>query len=181
MLDHEKYKLNFFRVHCFNNYGKNKDKKCPDLEIRYLIECDNKIEKTKRSRRSPIVCQGILADISVSTEEPTVAPTEGLIEAPTVVTTEAVVSIEVVVNIEGSTDETTEALIALLTSVNFEIKKIEFIQATAVSQSDDQEITQITSNNDIVTESATEIPVVTTAAKIDEDAADALEELDGFS
>ena len=43
-------------VHCFNYYGKNKDKKCPDLEVRYYIECNGKINNS-RKRRSPIVCR----------------------------------------------------------------------------------------------------------------------------
>lgn len=49
------------RVHCWNNYGKNKGKECPDLELRYYIECSDRegfdINKHIRKRRSPIVCQ----------------------------------------------------------------------------------------------------------------------------
>ena len=49
------------RVHCWNNYGKNKGKECPDLELRYYIECSDRegfdITKHIRTRRSPIVCQ----------------------------------------------------------------------------------------------------------------------------
>ena len=49
------------RIHCFNNYGKNANINCPDLEVRYYIEC---LEETNfnaikhvRNRRSPIICK----------------------------------------------------------------------------------------------------------------------------
>ena len=59
--------INIFRVHCFNYYDKNKDKECPDLEVRYLIECterienldlrDNAIGRRGDLQDPPIVCQ----------------------------------------------------------------------------------------------------------------------------
>ena len=54
-----------FSVHCFNNYGKNIDKKCPDLEVRYYIECNEKINKS-RKKRSPIVCRTETPSTTVS-------------------------------------------------------------------------------------------------------------------
>ena len=49
------------RIHCFNNYGKNEKTNCPDLEVRYYIECseetDLSVIKYRRNRRSPIVCR----------------------------------------------------------------------------------------------------------------------------
>ena len=57
----------FFRVHCFNKYGKNKNKNCPDLELTYYIECSEQIDldlrenhmrrRGKESSDDPIICQ----------------------------------------------------------------------------------------------------------------------------
>ena len=55
-----------FRIHCFNKYGKNKNRDCPDLEVTYYIECSEKIEKEDLDLREsymrrkidiPIICQ----------------------------------------------------------------------------------------------------------------------------
>ena len=43
-------------MHCFNDYGKNKGRDCPNLEVQYYIECLEKVPSS-RKRRSPIVCQ----------------------------------------------------------------------------------------------------------------------------
>ena len=43
-------------MHCFNDYGKNKGKDCPNLEVRYYIECREKVPNS-RLRRSSIVCE----------------------------------------------------------------------------------------------------------------------------
>ena len=58
------HQINLFRVHCFNNYEKNKDKNCPDLELTYYIECSEKIENLDlrendigRRGDPPIICQ----------------------------------------------------------------------------------------------------------------------------
>lgn len=60
------FKHDFFRIHCFNKYGKNKNDDCPDLELTYYIECSKKIEqenldlRPSRMRRKidvPIICQ----------------------------------------------------------------------------------------------------------------------------
>ena len=67
-----------FRVHCFNNYGKNKGKKCPDLEVRYYIECRDQLNESRR-KRSPIVCQAETTTTSTqsttTTDSQTIATT----------------------------------------------------------------------------------------------------------
>ena len=42
----------YFRVHCFNNWGKNGQ--CPDLEISYLIECQMLPETSAVDKRGKI-------------------------------------------------------------------------------------------------------------------------------
>ena len=58
------------RVHCWNDYGKNKGKNCPDLEISYYIECTEQIDFQSiknRKKRSPIVCEN--ESFNTTTEE----------------------------------------------------------------------------------------------------------------
>ena len=51
----------FFRIHCWNDFGKNVGSSCPDLELRYFIECLDQegfdINHHVRNERSPFVCQ----------------------------------------------------------------------------------------------------------------------------
>ena len=60
-------------MHCFNDYGKNKGRDCPDLEVRYFIECSDMIDfdeiDHRRRKRSPIVCQPESIDASIQTTE----------------------------------------------------------------------------------------------------------------
>jgi len=59
-----------FRVHCWNYYGKNKEKECPDLEIRYFIDCSTTVkeENHQRKKRSSMCQSDPSAEISQQKE-----------------------------------------------------------------------------------------------------------------
>ena len=63
-----------FRVHCWNKYGKNKNENCPDLEIRYYVECtvptDFGSTRYRRNAEIPFTCRE-----KIQAVEP-LAPTE---------------------------------------------------------------------------------------------------------
>ena len=80
-----------FRIHCFNFYGKNKEKKCPDLEVRYYIECREKFHES-RGRRSPIVCQA--ETTTTSTQSTTTTDSETIATTTNVETVTTIAEIE---------------------------------------------------------------------------------------
>ena len=57
------YMYNFFRVHCFNaNHSHLENKQCPDLEISYLVHCQNSpesrlVQLRKRYENFKISCK----------------------------------------------------------------------------------------------------------------------------
>ena len=148
-------KYNFYfclRVHCFNYYGKNKDKKCPDLELRYYIECHKKLNDLRR-RRSPIVCQ---AEAPKSTTDSAPTTTDSL--EPTTEATKAATT--KVATTAGATTPT----------VAETTKGLEAAPTTRPDQPTGWlESTTIADNN-----------AVTTAQEVPEDVADALGELDNL-
>ena len=100
-------KYNFYfclRVHCFNYYGKNKDKKCPDLELRYYIECHKKLNDSRR-RRSPIVCQ---AEVPKSTTDSAPTTTDSP-EVTTEATKAATTNVNTTAGATTEDDTTAEA------------------------------------------------------------------------
>ena len=63
-----------FRVHCWNKHGKNKNENCPDLEIRFYVECTLPTDfgsiRNRRNAEVPFTCREKIQPV-----EPT-APTE---------------------------------------------------------------------------------------------------------
>ena len=109
------FKIKYFSIHCFNNY---RNQTCPDLEVSYLIGCDemssvqNRDGTRRREQVSDFSCLKAPTETSTTarTELPTVAPTETSTETPTKAPTETPTEDQTEAPNEALTEIPTEAL-----------------------------------------------------------------------
>ena len=175
----------FLRVHCFNNYGKNRDKNCPDLEIRYLIECDGEIDKEKRHRRSPIVCQED-ADPE-ATEQPEIITEENSLDHSDSTTAMDMEHVKTTASINMEHMETTASMnmdhVSTQSDMDMDHEKVTTEESTTAMDMEHEKTTASMNIDEMVnTDALTEAPgEPTTAYEIGEAAADALGELDNLA